>query len=73
MISKYNCTLENLMDRNKIFFSKETVSFHKDQKYSLVQEGKKRYLRVVHEKGIAYYEIGDDLRLNYTRLMENIL
>lgn len=73
MIDNTNCTLEHLISRNKIFFSKETIKFHDDKNYSIINIKEKRYLKIVHKKGIAYYEIGEDLRLNYTRLMENII
>lgn len=65
-------TLEKIQKANKLFFSKESVSFHEDKKYSIEQEKEKLYLKVVHSRGVAWYEIDQDtLELNYTKLMNN--
>ena len=62
------------MERNKIFFSKETIIMHQDKQYSIIgQHTEKPYLKIMTKRGAVYYEIGKDLRLNYTRLMEEIM
>jgi hypothetical protein len=77
MTDNTNCTIDHLKERNKVFFSKGSVKFHRDIKYEIIREGNKSYLKVTFiragKRGFAYYEFGKDLKLNYTNLMENVL
>lgn len=77
MINANTATIEHIKDRNKIFFSKETVAFHGDRKYAIEKEDGKVYLVVRYiapnkKKGIAYYQVDEQtFKLNYTKLMES--
>lgn len=66
MITADKATLEHIKDRNRIFFSKESVGFHGDRKYKLEHEDGKTFLVVTTGRNKVWYEVGHmTLKLNY--------
>ncbi len=67
---KKDITLDLLKKHNQTFFSKDTVSFHKDNRYSIIEDlaGNRTLLKVNNDlTGVAYYEVNkDNYQLTYT-------
>ncbi len=63
-------TIELLKKHNRIFFSPKTVSFHKDNRYSIIHDvSRDRMLLKINNNltDVAYYEIDrNDYSLTYT-------
>lgn len=67
---KTEITLNLLKKHNAIFFSPKTVSFHKDNRYTIIDDfrNNRKLLKVNNDlTDVAYYEISsDDYSLKYT-------
>ena len=61
-------TIEQLKKANRIFFSKESIGFHKDEEYEIISEDGKWVLVVKQprRKNVFYY-INKSNFLNYKR------
>lgn len=59
-------TLDRLKQRNKIFFSPDTIKVHQDKEYKIDHNA--RILSIKTGHGLVHYKIGRNFELTYTNL-----